>query len=153
MSTLDELFKRLQANDLTVSASKCQFGVSAIDFLGYRVDSTGIKPLQKRCNQDTQEPFLHELPATITIWLLSNNFCSEIKLLRQKKKKANLWSMPLPFLSFINNLMYLICGIYCIHEVSYSTDNKLIILADKDQTDCLMECTNIFHFSFCWTRF
>ena len=105
-----------------------------------------IKPLQKRCNQDTQEPFLHELPATITIWLLSNNFCSEIKLLRQKKKKANLWSMPLPFLSFINNLMYLICGIYCIHEVSYSTDNKLIILADKDQTDWLMEGTNIFHF-------
>ena len=107
-----------------------------------------IKPFagRKRCNQDTQEPFLHELPATITIWLLSNNFCSEIKLLRQKKKKANLWSMPLPFLSFINNLMYLKCGIYCIHEVSYSTDNKLIILADKDQTDCLMECTNIFHF-------
>ena len=38
-ATLDSLFKKLSAAGLALSVSKCQFGVSELDYLGYRVSA------------------------------------------------------------------------------------------------------------------
>ena len=38
LATLEELFRRLDQNDLTISLQKCEFAASELDFLGYRVN-------------------------------------------------------------------------------------------------------------------
>ena len=45
---LRQVFKRLQEHGLVISPSKCQFGVSEIDFLGHRVNKFGVYPLQTK---------------------------------------------------------------------------------------------------------
>ena len=45
---LEEVFKTLSANGLVIQRSKCVLGVPSLDFLGYKVDSSGIKPLPDR---------------------------------------------------------------------------------------------------------
>lgn len=42
---LEALFKRLSDQGLVVNPAKCEFGVESIDFLGHRVDGSGILPL------------------------------------------------------------------------------------------------------------
>lgn len=42
------LFDRLQEHGLVVKLEKCLFGVSEIDFLGYRVSKDGIRPLPSK---------------------------------------------------------------------------------------------------------
>ena len=48
IKTLELLFQRLSDNGLTISKKKCRFGLEAMDFVGYRVRSTGITPLPKK---------------------------------------------------------------------------------------------------------
>ena len=45
---LKNLFGALQRFGLVLNSSKCEFGVREIDFLGHRVTSEGIKPMQKK---------------------------------------------------------------------------------------------------------
>lgn len=47
-SHLRQVFERLREYGLVISLSKCQFGVSDIDFLGHRVNKHGITPLEKK---------------------------------------------------------------------------------------------------------
>ena len=42
------VFKTLSENGLVVNRAKCVLGKSSLEFLGYRVDSTGISPLEDR---------------------------------------------------------------------------------------------------------
>ena len=48
LEILDALFKRLSDAGLTVAASKCVFGVSSLDYLGYTVNSSGISPIKRK---------------------------------------------------------------------------------------------------------
>ena len=48
LTTLEELFKRLDENDLTISLNKCEFAATELDFLGYRVNGQGLKPIHKK---------------------------------------------------------------------------------------------------------
>ena len=48
LNTLNELFTRLNNAGLTLALDKCNFGVSELDYLGYSVDSSGIKPIPKK---------------------------------------------------------------------------------------------------------
>ena len=48
LQDLDTVFKTLAANGLVVQRSKCLFGQSSLEFLGYHVDQNGIAPLPHR---------------------------------------------------------------------------------------------------------
>ena len=48
MKALELVLQRLDANGLTVSLSKCEFGKDKLDYLGYTVDNSGITPLKKK---------------------------------------------------------------------------------------------------------
>ena len=48
LKTIEELFKRLQDNGLTINRKKCNFGRETLTFLGYTVSGTGIKPVKKK---------------------------------------------------------------------------------------------------------
>ena len=48
LADLEEVFKTLSANGLVIQRSKCVLGVPSLDFLGYKVDATGISPLPDR---------------------------------------------------------------------------------------------------------
>ena len=48
MEHLREVFQILADNGMIVNRAKCVLGKSSLDFLGYRVDSTGISPLPER---------------------------------------------------------------------------------------------------------
>ena len=58
MEILDQLFQRLKQYGLSVSLDKCQFGKSQVDYLGYQVSSSGIKPLSRKISaiQNIPEP-------------------------------------------------------------------------------------------------
>ena len=45
---LRQVFRLLRANGLVVRKEKCAFGVTELDYLGHRVTTMGIKPLQER---------------------------------------------------------------------------------------------------------
>ena len=46
--TITELLRRLQANGMAISLSKCVFGVQEIEFLGWKVSTSGIAPLSRK---------------------------------------------------------------------------------------------------------
>ena len=48
LKTIEEMFKRLDKAGLAISESKCIFGVTELNFLGYRVSKDGITPLPKK---------------------------------------------------------------------------------------------------------
>ncbi|KAJ8724127.1 hypothetical protein PYW07_008107 [Mythimna separata] len=41
---LETILNRLNSYGLTINTNKCEFGKSELDFLGYRIDSHGVKP-------------------------------------------------------------------------------------------------------------
>ena len=51
---LRQRFQWLQEYGLVINISKCQFGRDSIDFLGYRVTSTGITPLPDKVDAITR---------------------------------------------------------------------------------------------------
>jgi len=58
---IEAVFKRLAENGLTIISSKCEFVVSEIDFLGYKITANGFLPTDKR----TQEIREMKRPTTI----------------------------------------------------------------------------------------
>ncbi|GFW71895.1 transposon Tf2-6 polyprotein [Trichonephila clavipes] len=56
------LFQRLDQYGLSINPSKCTFGVPTLNFLGFQVCSSGIKPLQDR----VEAIFKFPKPTTIT---------------------------------------------------------------------------------------
>ncbi len=48
LEQLDEIFRRCQRVGLKINADKCRFGLNEIDYLGYIVTPTGIKPNPKK---------------------------------------------------------------------------------------------------------
>ena len=48
MKTLDKLFQRLSGAELSLNLSKCEFGRSQLDYLGYTIDKTGSRPITKK---------------------------------------------------------------------------------------------------------
>ena len=48
MSLLNQVFQRLKDNGLTLALDKCHFGQSSVDYLGYKVTATGIRPLRRK---------------------------------------------------------------------------------------------------------
>ena len=48
MKTVEEVLRRLQDNGLSISIKKCLFGAKELEFVGYSVDSNGIKPLPRK---------------------------------------------------------------------------------------------------------
>ena len=67
---LQEVFQRLSDNGLAINLPKCEFGKKSVDYLGYRLSSTGIKPLMKKVKSiqnfpepKTQKDLLHFLGA------------------------------------------------------------------------------------------
>lgn len=58
---LRSLFERLRQYGLTINFSKCLFGVSELEFLGYLVTENGLKPLPSRVEAIMQ----YKLPKTV----------------------------------------------------------------------------------------
>jgi cleavage and polyadenylation specificity factor subunit 1 len=54
---LREVLRRLQVHGLVINAEKCQFGVDQIDYLGHRITSSGVRPLQDRLTAIQKHPF------------------------------------------------------------------------------------------------
>ena len=48
LKTLEEIFKRLSENHMPLSIEKCEFLKDKVEYLGYDVSSSGIKPLPKK---------------------------------------------------------------------------------------------------------
>ena len=48
LKLLDTVFKRLEDAGLSLALSKCSFGQDSLDYLGYKIDSSGLVPLPKK---------------------------------------------------------------------------------------------------------
>ena len=55
-SHMKELFKRLSGAGLSLNLSKCEFGKGQLDYLGYTIDSTGLRPIVKKVEAITNFP-------------------------------------------------------------------------------------------------
>lgn len=62
LTHLEEVFRRLDQNGITLNKEKCEFGKQVITFLGYQVDETGIRPPQDTVKSMAEYP----KPTTIT---------------------------------------------------------------------------------------
>ena len=47
-ATLSQVFQRLAANNMALSLEKCIFGKPSVDYLGYKVTTSGIVPLPRK---------------------------------------------------------------------------------------------------------
>ena len=45
---LEDLFKRLSENGLSIALDKCIFGVKSLDYLGYNISAEGLAPIDKK---------------------------------------------------------------------------------------------------------
>ena len=54
LKTLKTVCERLAQHGLALNYTKCSFGLSEIDFLGYRVDHSGIRPLPSKVEEINQ---------------------------------------------------------------------------------------------------
>ena len=45
---LEEVFSRLDKAGLSLALGKCEFGQQSVNYLGYKVDSSGLAPLKKK---------------------------------------------------------------------------------------------------------
>jgi len=50
LSHLMSLFEKFKQTDIMIAFNNCEFAKSEIDFLGFRVTTEGIKPLESRVN-------------------------------------------------------------------------------------------------------
>ena len=57
----NHLFDELEVNGLVVNRSKCVFGASSLEFLGYQVSTEGVSPLPKKVDSIQSFP----VPTTI----------------------------------------------------------------------------------------
>ena len=48
LKTLEELFQRLAKAGLAISLKKCKFGVTEVNYLGYRVSEAGLAPMERK---------------------------------------------------------------------------------------------------------
>ena len=48
LATLEELFKRLSKAGLSINLSKCEFGKTSLDYLGFTIDRDGLRPIEKK---------------------------------------------------------------------------------------------------------
>ena len=65
-ATVKEVFKRLAEADMALSIDKCKFGREQVDYLGYSVSESGIRPLARKLDAlkkfktpTTQKEVLH----------------------------------------------------------------------------------------------
>ena len=56
INTLHQIFQKLEQNGLSLALDKCVFGKSEVDYLGYRVTSSGIRPLSRKIEAVTKIP-------------------------------------------------------------------------------------------------
>lgn len=56
LSILQQLFTQLDKAGLAINLGKCMFGVSTLEFLGYQVDTTGIRPLPRKLKAIVEYP-------------------------------------------------------------------------------------------------
>ena len=67
--TIEELFRRLQDNGLTINIKKCNFAQPQLTFLGYTVNGQGIKPVVKKLEAIVKSqcvPMMMSMSNTIT---------------------------------------------------------------------------------------
>ena len=48
LKLVEELFKRLDKAGMSIALSKCQFGASSIEYLGYEISPDGMAPITKK---------------------------------------------------------------------------------------------------------
>ncbi len=88
LSTLEEVFRRLQQAGLRVKLAKCEFMKPSITYLGHRIDDKGLHPLQDKVEA------IHDAPTPKSVqefWII-NIFIIVIFFL----------TCPLPFPPFID---------------------------------------------------
>lgn len=56
MCKLREVLNRVRADGLRLKREKCIFGVRSIDFLGFNIDESGIRPLKSKVEAITKAP-------------------------------------------------------------------------------------------------
>ena len=99
MSTLKTIFQRLSAHGLTLALDKCEFAKETVDYLGYQVSATGIRPLKRKVEAidkipvpTTQKALLHFLGAL-------NYFRSSLSGLVKEGKYQNAANLLQPLYS------------------------------------------------------
>ena len=81
LKTIEEVYKRLDKAGLTLVLDKCEFGKSQVEYLGYTVDSQGIRPLQRKLQAlydfkqpQSQKDLLHFLLLVKTAYITRLSF-------------------------------------------------------------------------------
>ena len=99
MSIVKRIFKRLEENEITLALDKCVFAEETVDYLGYQVNGTGIRPLKRKTEAIDKIP-----PPTTQKKLLQflgalNYFRSSLSGLVKDKKYQNAANLLQPLYS------------------------------------------------------
>ena len=99
LRALEEVLDRLDKAGLRVKQSKCEFMRPSVDYLGHRIDATGLHPLQDKVRAIREEPTpksVHELKSYLGILTYYGKFLpnlsSTLHSLYQLLKKDTPWS-------------------------------------------------------------
>ena len=99
LRALEEVLDRLDKAGLRVKQSKCEFMRPSVDYLGHRIDATGLHPLQDKVRAIKEAPTpksVHELKSYLGILTYYGKFLpnlsSTLHSLYQLLKKDTPWS-------------------------------------------------------------
>ena len=99
MSTLTKIFQRLEQYGLTLSLDKCTFAQSTVDYLGYEVSGTGIRPLKRKTEAITRIPAPTTQKQLLQFLGALNYFRSSLSGIRRNGKYSNAANLLQPLYS------------------------------------------------------
>ena len=99
LSTLQKIFDRLQQNELTLALDKCVFGQNSVEYLGYRVSTTGICPLERKVSAIQQIPVPKTQKQLLQFLGAMNYFRSSLSGFVKKGKYHNAANLLQPLYS------------------------------------------------------
>ena len=81
LKSLEEVLKRLDKAGLRVKMKKCKFMKPEVDYLGHKIDKTGLHPLPNKVQaiQDAATPLsVHELKSYLGLLTYCNKFLPQL---------------------------------------------------------------------------
>ena len=99
MSIVKKIFKRLEENEITLALDKCVFAEETVDYLGYQVNGTGIRPLRRKTEAIDKIPAPTTQKKLLQFLGALNYFRSSLSGLKKDGKYQNAANLLQPLYS------------------------------------------------------
>ena len=133
LSSLDQVFTRLELAGFRLKKSKCSFMASEVQYLGHKIDTQGIYAFDDTLKEDAPAPTnVKELRSYLGMVNHYGRFLPDLAMvlapMHQLLKKDATWKWGQPQQESFNCTKQMLCSPEVV--VHYSTNKPLVVIGD-----------------------